>query len=69
LQGNEVANDAAVNHYNYVIDELMKRKLTPEVVLYYYDLPQALEDEFGKYILSQFFHLIKVYFFIYLPKL
>jgi len=36
---------AGLDHYNRVVDALLERNIAPLVTIYYWDLPQALEDE------------------------
>ena len=53
LNGNEDPNYEAVQHYNHVIDELIRRQITPEVTLYHFDLPQGLEDAQGSFMCTK----------------
>ncbi|CAK8692258.1 unnamed protein product [Clavelina lepadiformis] len=40
-------NPTALAHYNFLIDELIRRQVIPEITLYHFDLPQALQDQGG----------------------
>ncbi len=45
--GAGAANAKGVDFYDRLIDELLARGIEPWVTLYHWDMPQALEDEFG----------------------
>jgi len=40
-------NDKGMAYYDRVVDELLKNGITPYITLFHWDLPQALQDEFG----------------------
>ena len=44
------ANYEAIQHYNFLIDELIDAGIDPMVTLYHWDLPQALEDKYAGWI-------------------
>ncbi|XP_021829907.1 cyanogenic beta-glucosidase-like isoform X2 [Prunus avium] len=43
-------NMDGINHYNNFINELIRNGLTPFVTIFHWDLPQALEDEYGGFL-------------------
>ncbi|KAL4365342.1 hypothetical protein AHAS_Ahas07G0096500 [Arachis hypogaea] len=46
-KGKGAINPLGVKFYNNVIDEILANGLKPFVTLFHWDLPQALEDEYG----------------------
>lgn len=45
--GMSAINQAGVDFYNNLIDMLIAGGITPMVTLYHWDLPQAIEDQYG----------------------
>ncbi len=45
--GRGAINQAGLDFYNRLVDELLKNAITPFITLEHWDLPQALEDEGG----------------------
>ncbi|XP_044489177.1 beta-glucosidase 12-like [Mangifera indica] len=59
-------NKEGTNFYNNLIDELLSNGLQPFVTIFHWDLPQALEDEYGGFlshrIVDDFRHFAKLCF-------
>ncbi|KAJ7548006.1 hypothetical protein O6H91_08G113200 [Diphasiastrum complanatum] len=47
-------NQLGVDHYNDVLDTLLKNGLKPYVTLQHFDVPQALEESYGSLLSTQF---------------
>nr|A3RF67.1 RecName: Full=Isoflavonoid 7-O-beta-apiosyl-glucoside beta-glycosidase; AltName: Full=Beta-glycosidase; Flags: Precursor [Dalbergia nigrescens]ABN70849.1 beta-glycosidase [Dalbergia nigrescens] len=43
-------NSTGVDYYNRLINELLANDITPFVTIFHWDLPQALEDEYGGFL-------------------
>ncbi len=46
-EGSGKPNEAGVNYYERVVDELLNNGIEPFCTLFHWDLPQALEDRYG----------------------
>lgn len=44
---NDPVNEAGIQYYSNLIDELLANNITPFVTLFHWDIPQALEDRYG----------------------
>uniref|UniRef100_A0A3B3BVB3 Lactase n=1 Tax=Oryzias melastigma TaxID=30732 RepID=A0A3B3BVB3_ORYME len=74
-------NEAGVDYYHRVIDALLAANIQPQVTLYHWDLPQALEDqggwlsdmvvdrfrEYADFLFSRFGHKVKFWITINEP--
>ncbi|KAL5553657.1 hypothetical protein UlMin_041058 [Ulmus minor] len=54
-------NQAGVDHYNNLINALLAKGIEPYVTLYHWDLPQALEDNYGGWLNRQIIKDFAVY--------
>ncbi|MGH8882157.1 MAG: glycoside hydrolase family 1 protein, partial [Stackebrandtia sp.] len=45
--GNGAVNQAGLDHYRALVDQLLDAGIAPWITLYHWDLPQALQDEGG----------------------
>lgn len=65
-QGKGELCEAGLQFYSDLIDELLKYQIEPIVTLYHWDLPQALQDEYGGWesreIIADFTHYASVLF-------
>ncbi|XP_068501274.1 beta-glucosidase 12-like [Phaseolus vulgaris] len=55
-------NSEGIRYYNNLIDNLLANGLTPYVTLFHWDLPQALEEEYGCFLSRDFRNYAEVCF-------
>ncbi len=64
--GKGEVNELGLQFYSDLVDELIKYNIEPVVTLYHWDLPQALQDEYGGWesreIINDFAHYSKLLF-------
>ncbi|XP_059429779.1 beta-glucosidase 12-like [Corylus avellana] len=54
-------NREGIKYYNNLINELLAKGVKPFVTLFHWDLPQALEDEYGGFLSPQIVHDFRDY--------
>ncbi|KAJ0973072.1 hypothetical protein J5N97_021031 [Dioscorea zingiberensis] len=54
-------NQEGIKYYNNLINELLKNGITPYVTLFHWDVPQALEDEYGGFLSKNIMNDFKDY--------
>ena len=65
--GTGAVNQAGLDFYDRLVDELLEKKIEPYVCLFHYDLPQALQDNGGwpnrdtAYAFSEYAHIMAVH--------
>ena len=65
--GTGSVNQAGLDFYDRLVDELLEKKIEPYICLFHYDLPQALQDNGGwpnrdtAYAFSEYAHIMAVH--------
>lgn len=59
--GEGIVNEAGLQFYDRVIDELLKYNIEPVVCLYHFDMPLTLADKYGGWQSRQIFEAFKAY--------
>ncbi|RXH96040.1 hypothetical protein DVH24_008540 [Malus domestica] len=54
-------NQEGIDHYNCLIDELIKNGITPFVTIYHFDMPLALEEKYGGLLNRSFPNILAQY--------
>lgn len=57
----EGINQEGINHYNNLIDDLIKNGITPVVTILHFDPPQALDQKYGGFLSRSFVEDFKDY--------
>jgi beta-glucosidase len=66
--GTGAVNQAGLDFYDRLVDELLEKKIEPYLCLFHYDLPQALQDKGGwpnrdtAYAFSEYAHIMAEHF-------
>ncbi|KAH7528257.1 hypothetical protein FEM48_Zijuj05G0053300 [Ziziphus jujuba var. spinosa] len=50
-----------VDHYNKLINKLLKKGIKPSVTIFHFDMPQSLEEKYGGYLSHSFVNDLKDY--------
>jgi len=59
--GESPVNQAGIDHYNAVIDAILENNLVPVVTLYHWDLPMALEKNYGGWLSEKMVNVYTAY--------
>lgn len=54
-------NQAGIDFYNNLIDDLLKNGITPFVTMFHFDLPQKLQDKYNGFLSNQIVEDFKAY--------
>ena len=70
--GRGAVNEAGIQFYDRLVDELLANSIEPWITLFHWDLPQALQDDFGGWLdprtVDAFTEYASVVFQRYAPK-